>query len=81
MFSSMLQESCSNMEVRNITSAVEKAPVIMLLSPVGLRKRGNSTRVANQNGKRTGITGGAMEEAMGCYSARGAGILRQRGDV
>lgn len=38
-------------------------------------------RVANQNGKWTGITGGAMEKPMGCYSARSAGIPPWREDV
>lgn len=53
----------------------------MLLSTVGLRKIENSMRVANQNGKHTGITGGITEKLVGCYSSRGAGIPCWRADM
>lgn len=81
----MLQESCSNIEIKNLTLAVKKKIQlnldVMLLSTVGLRKIENSMRVANQNGKHTGITGGVMEKPVGCNSSRGAGIPCWRADM
>lgn len=53
----------------------------MLLSTVGLRKVGNSVRVANQSGKHTGITGGVMEKPVGSYSSIGAGMPCWRADM